>query len=382
MNVRATFDDAGVAGQINFGIGQPSPDLMPVELFARLSEGFMAQAAPLDFNYGARAGDRRFLESLAGFLTRVYGHPASPDSLFVTGGNSQALDMVCERFTQPGDTVLVEEPSYFLAFQVFLDRGLKIVSIPMDDDGMRMDALEAALTQHRPALVYTIPSFNNPSGATLSAARRQRLVALSRVHGFVIAADEVYQMLVYEGEVPPALGTMIDRGNVVSMGTFSKILAPGLRLGWIQAGPEQMRRLNESGWVNSGGSINHFSSHLARRAIDSGEQERHIRHAIRIYAERVDAMQEELERSWRGFARWSKPRGGYFFWLELEEGVNTEVLRRAALDAGTGFQPGSVFSASEGLRHCLRLSFAHYTVDEIREGMGRLTPVLSKAMRG
>jgi DNA-binding transcriptional MocR family regulator len=373
--VRATFDDARAAGSINFGIGQPSPDLMPVELFSRLSSGFMESAEPLDFNYGAKQGDPRFLESLALFLARHYGQPAEPGSLLLTAGNSQALELVCERFTQPGDTVFVEEPSYFLAFQIFLDHGLEIVPIPMDEDGMRMDALEAALRLHRPALVYTIPSFNNPSGVTLSGPRRERLVELSREHGFVIAADEVYQMLVYEGEVPPALGTLIDRGNVVSMGTFSKILAPGLRLGWIQAGPPQMQQLLESGWINSGGSINHFSSHVARYAIDSGLQEDHLAKAVATYRERVEVMHEALERDWSGRARWIKPKGGYFFWLELDEGVDTTALRRAAIEAGTGFQPGSVFSATGDLGHCLRLSFAHYTPAEIRAGMARLNSV-------
>lgn len=376
MNLRATFDSAGVAGQINFGIGQPSPDLMPVDLFRSLSERFIAGADPLDFNYGASQGDRRFLESLATFLTRAYGHPAAPDALFVTGGNSQAIELVCERFTKPGDTVFVEEPSYFLAFQIFLDRGLNIVSIPLDEQGMRMDALEEALRHHQPALVYTIPSFNNPSGVTLSGPRRERLVHLSRAHDFVIAADEVYQLLAYEGDVPPALGTMIDRGNVVSMGTFSKILAPGLRLGWIQAGPGHIKRLLESGWVNSGGSINHYSSHLARHAMDSGLQDQHIEFAVGRYRERVDVMQEELERAFRPLARWTRPRGGYFFWLELENGVDTVALRAEAMAAGTGFQPGPVFSGSGRFGHCLRLSFAHYTADQIREGMHRLSGVL------
>ena len=376
MNVRATFDSAGVAGQINFGIGQPSPDLMPVDLFRSLSEQFIAGADPLDFNYGASQGDRRFLESLATFLTRAYGHPAAPDSLFVTGGNSQAIELVCERFTKPGDTVFVEEPSYFLAFQIFLDRGLNIVSIPLDEQGMRMDALEDALRHHQPALVYTIPSFNNPSGVTLSGPRRERLVDLSRAHDFVIAADEVYQLLVYEGDVPPALGTMIDRGNVVSMGTFSKILAPGLRLGWIQAGPGHIKRLLESGWVNSGGSINHYSSHLARHAMDSGLQDQHIEFAVSRYRERVDVMQEELERAFRPLVRWTRPRGGYFFWLELENGIDTVALRGEAMAAGTGFQPGPVFSGSGRFGHCLRLSFAHYTAAQIREGMHRLSGVL------
>ena len=269
MAVKATFDARPPAGTINFGIGQPSSDLMPVALFRALSDEFLASADPQDFNYGDKQGDVRFRESLADFLSIAYESDTAPESLFLTGGNSQALEFVCERFTQAGDTIFVEEPAYFLAFQVFLDRGLNIISIPLDDKGMSIDALEAALETSKPAMLYTIPSFSNPGGQSLSASRRERLVDLSREHGFVIAADEVYQLLPCFGEVPPALGTMTERGNVLSLGTFSKILAPGLRMGWIQTSEELMETLLDSGWVNSGGSINHVASHLVRHAIDS-----------------------------------------------------------------------------------------------------------------
>ena len=180
---------------------------------------------------------------MAGLLTRQYGAPATPESLFLTGGNSQAIDFVCARFTQPGDTVFVEEPSYFLAFRIFRDHGLNMVSIPLDENGISIDALEAELRRVRPRLLYTIPSFSNPGGQTLTAGRRERLVDLSREHDFLVAADEVYQMLPCFGEVPPALGTMTDRGNVLSLGSFSKILAPGLRLGWIQTSAALMETL-------------------------------------------------------------------------------------------------------------------------------------------
>jgi 2-aminoadipate transaminase len=222
--------DTSVPGTINFGIGQPSADLTPPELFRVLTDRFFASASASDFNYGATRGDPQFITSLAAFVERVYGMAADPLSLFLTTGNSQALALVCERFTEPGDTVFVEEPNYFLAFQILTDRKLDIVSIPVDANGMRVDLVEELLKTRKPRLIYTIPSYQNPTGVTLSRERRERLADLSREHDFVVAADEVYQLLSYTGDVPSAMATLVGRGNVISMGSFSKILAPALRV--------------------------------------------------------------------------------------------------------------------------------------------------------
>ncbi len=155
----------------------------------------------------------------------------------LTGGISQGLDFVCGRLAKAGDVVFVEEPSYPYSFQIFRDHGLEIVGVPVDAAGMDVEQLERLLAQHRPTLVYTIPAFHNPTGRVLDRARRDRLIALSREHGFTIVADEVYQLLYHGAPPPPSFGTLGAAGNVLSLGTFSKILAPGLRLGWIQTTP-------------------------------------------------------------------------------------------------------------------------------------------------
>jgi DNA-binding transcriptional MocR family regulator len=378
MGLKVTFDAAPPPGAINFGIGQPSADLLPLPLFREAMDGFLESAEPLDFNYGEKQGDERFRRALAEFLGRAHGKQTTAEELFLTNGNSQALDFICDRFTRPGDTVFVEEPSYFLAFQVFRDHGLNIVGIPVDADGMQIDILEKALRRSPPALVYTIPSFNNPSGRVLSRERRQRLVELSAQHGFIIAADEVYQMLSYFGEAPPAMGTMAGQGRVLSMGSFSKILAPGLRLGWIQTSAEAMDVMLDSGWVNSGGSVNHVTSHIVRHAIESGLQETHLELLRSAYRQRLLAMEEALEAHFDGLAVWDRPDGGYFFWLELAPGVDTTKLRPPALEAGTGFMPGPFFSGSGDFSNFLRLSFAHYGVDQIRQGVALLGQVLAR----
>ena len=379
---KVTFDGKPPPGVINLGIGQPSNDLLPVKLLKAASDDFLRVAQPQELNYGDKQGDIRFRESLSDFLGESYGSNTEPESLLLTCGNSQALDFICERFTQPGDTVFVEEPTYFLAFQIFRDHGLKIVPLPMDRDGLVIEALEDALKITKPRLLYTIPSFSNPGGQTLSAERRKHLVDLSREHDFMIAADEVYQMLPYFGEVPPALGTMIEHGNVLSMGTFSKIMAPGLRLGWLQAPEHLMEIALASGWVNSGGSANHVTSHIVRHAIDMGLQESFIDTLQDEYRGRVEAMHQSLREHLPKHARWERPNGGYFFWLELGEGVDAKELRKNSFDYGIGFQPGEVFSSTGDFKNYLRLSFAHYNQEEIHQAIPRLAKLLQKSGAG
>ena len=376
MSKKVTFDGAPEPGTINFGVGQPSADLLPVELMRIAADDFLRTALPIELNYGERQGDIRFLETLAAFLSDHYNSTVTADSLFVTAGNSQALDFVCALFTRPGDTVIVEEPSYFLAFQIFADHGLNIVSVPVDEEGMDIDRLEQELQRTSPKMLYTIPSFHNPGGQSMSVARRERLAELSREHDFLIAADEVYQLLWYKQAPPPALGTMSDRGNILSLGSFSKILAPGLRLGWIQTSAELMEKLLESGAVNSGGSFNHFTSHLVRHAIELGLQQSLLQKLRQAYGSRVQAMDEALQEHIGELANWQMPGGGYFFWLKFAESVDTSALRRKAAQYQTGFQPGENFSSGGGLRNYLRLSFAHYNEADIHEGVARLGKLL------
>lgn len=371
-----TFDGAPDPGSINFGVGQPSADLLPVALVESAARRFLGNAQPLELNYGARQGDVRFRTALAEFLAGTYGFEVEADSLFVTAGNSQALDFVCAQFSRPGDVVLVEEPSYFLAFRIFRDHGLKIVGVPLDGAGMDLAALEAAVHRHRPRLVYTIPSYQNPTGQLMPERNRARLVELARENGFTIVADEVYQPLWYGSPPPPPLAAWSVKGPVLSLGSFSKILAPGMRLGWIQAGPEAVARLNDSGVVTSGGSFNHFSSLVVRHAMTSGALASWVEQLRLAYAQRLDAMDAALHEHLGDRARWLRPGGGYFFWVELDPGTDSVQGLERARSLGTGFQPGAASSCTGEQKHCIRLSFAHYGPDAIREGMARLAGAL------
>ena len=375
MSKTVSFDGAPPPGTINFGIGQPSADLLPVDLIKQASRVFFDEAQPFELNYGVMQGDERFLESLARFLTAGYDAPTLSSELFVTGGNSQALDLVSLVYAKPGDTVFVEEPSYFLAFQIFRDRGLNIVGIPIDDDGLCVEALRQELESHRPAFLYTIPSYHNPGGQCTSAARRKQIVELAEQHDFLIVADEVYQLLFYSDPPPPAYGTMIASDRVVSLGSFSKILAPGMRLGWIQSSERLRSRCMSNGFINSGGSINHISSLIVRQAIDNGSLDSHIKSLRQSYRSRVAAMDHALQEHFNDIAEWTRPDGGYFFWLRFDESVDTAPLREKARDIEAGFQAGTVFSSKGQLKNCMRLSFAHYLDNDIREGIARIRPL-------
>ena len=375
MKGTLSFDGPAPTGTINFGLGQPSADLLPLELIRQASEAYFREATPSELNYGDLPGDARFLDSLAGYLSDGYGVTTDAGALFVTGGCSQALDLVSTVFAEPGDTIFVEEPSYFLAFQIFRDHGLNTVPIPVDDDGLDLEHLQRELGKHQPAFIYTIPAYQNPGGQTLSAERRRKLVELSQQRDFLIVADEVYHLLSYRGEPPPALGTMIESDTVISLGSFSKILAPGLRLGWIHTSDGLRQRLLAGGFVNAGGSINHYTSHIVRLAIDLGLLEEHVTNLRRSYRSRVNAMDAALQEHFSGIAQWSRPDGGYFFWLKFSDDVDTVPLKEKAVSLESGFQPGTLFSSTGDLHNYMRLSFAHYDEADILNGIARLRPL-------
>ena len=361
---------------IDFGVGQPDFDILPLEIVRRAAAERLAAGDTTLLNYGYEQGDGYFRLALADFLTRGYAMPVDADSLLVTAGASQALDMLCTLYTQPGDVILVEEPTYFIALRIFADHRLRVVGVPTDAHGLRMDTLEDAVVEHRPALVYVIPSFQNPTGATLPEDRRRQLADLSRRHGFTVVADEVYQLLGYTETPPAPMAAYLDRGNIVSVGSFSKILAPGLRLGWLQAAPAVIERLVNGGLIFSGGSLNHFTSNIVRVALERGWQDEYLAELHALYRTRIDVLDAALRAELGERVRYTKPTGGYFFWLRLPEGVDAVALRPRAQALNVDFRPGINFSGNDGLHNYLRLSFAFYDAARLEEGARRLGQVL------
>jgi len=289
------------------------------------------------------------------------------------------VDLICTLLTQPGDLVLVEEPTYFLAFNIFRDHGLRVASIPLDGDGINLEALEMKLQQERAVFLYTVPTFQNPTSVTLSRARRDALVALARQYNFFIVADEVYQMLYYSGQPPTPLAHYVEQAPVISLGTFSKILAPGLRLGWLQAAPNLVERFVDSGIVRSGGGLNPFVSGVVRSAIELGLQAQYLAELRQLYGERVVALDQALRAQLLPGVEFVTPKGGYFFWLKLPKTMDAQDLLPKAELYKTGFRIGNKFSSTGTLSNYLRLCFAYYDSAQLVEGAERLRDVLRDA---
>jgi DNA-binding transcriptional MocR family regulator len=363
---------------IDFGLGHPGADLLPLGLMAHAAAARLQGEDSSLLQYGHEQGDGYFRRALAAFLTRHYGQPIDMDGLFVTGGASQALDLICTLYTQPGDVVFVEEPTYFLALRIFADHHLRAIPIATDNQGMRPEAVDAALAHHRPALLYSIPTFQNPSGVTLSLARRQQLAELAEDYNFLIVADEVYHLLSYAAPPPPPLASYAATGHVLGLGSFSKILAPGLRLGWVQAAPQHIDRMVNSGLLDSGGGLNPFTSGIVRMALDEGWQDAHLAHVRQVYGRRANALTAALRLELSDQVAFAAPAGGYFHWLTLPAHLDGEALFRRAPRYKVGFRPGARFSATGQLQHCLRLSFAHYDEGQLAEGVSRLRLLLTE----
>ncbi len=364
-------------GVIDLAWGHPSDRLHPLTTLKPAIDEVFARGEIAALQYSGYQGYGPLIESLAGFLSDepCYVEPVAPQNLYLGYGASHGLDVACTLFTRTGDTVWVEEPSYYLVRQILLDHGLNIVGVPTDENGMDVAAAAQMLASGdlpRPQLVYVIPTYHNPMGSVMPSDRRQRLVELAVENEFIVAADEAYHLLHYADPPPPTLATY-DRsecGAVVSLGSFSKILAPGIKLGWVHARPKLVERYTYAGSNFSGGN-NNFAAAIVDVAIRTGLLAEHLANLRQIYRERVTVMDRALA-GYLPDARFQVPSGGYYFWLRLPEEVDTRALERCALEAGVTMRSGPAFSGQSLFENCLRVCFALSEPDEIEEGLRRL----------
>ena len=363
-------------GVIDLAIGHPALELLPVDLLRRAAGQALAGSDASMLQYGFEQGDGRFRAALASFLSEQYSCPVGPEQLFVSNGVSQALDLICTLFSRPGDHVLVEEPTYFLALRIFADHGLRVIAVPTDEDGLILEALEEELRRRKPAFLYTVPTFQNPGGMTLSESRRERLAELARKHGFLVLADEVYHPLAYRSRPPRAMACLASDGGVLSLGSFSKILAPGLRLGWVQGSPQPLRRLAQCGMLDSGGGLNPFVSAVVGSVLERGMIREHLAGLIGEYGDRSRALASALRAALPSGIEVAEPHGGFFVWLALPPGQDSAKLLPRALARGVSFVPGARFSSRGSLQNFLRLSFSYYRPDQLAEGAHRLGSLL------
>ena len=276
--------------------------------------------------------------------------------------------------------MLVQSPVYHLALRIFADHGLELVPVASDEGGLRVEAAAEALARlaaqgRRPRFLYTVPTWCNPTGISLTEERRRALVALAARYELLTLEDDVYRELWYDAPSPPALSTLAPE-TVVRLGSFSKILAPGLRLGWLIAPPALVRRCVECGLLDSGGGVSHFTAHVVAAYLALGLLDDHLEALRTVYRGRRDALMAALPRHLPAGCRWQTPGGGFFAWVQLPAGCDSAALLPAAEAAGVSFVPGARFFTVEGDARCLRLAFSLLAEEELAEGVRRLGMLL------
>lgn len=359
---------------VNFKVGQPAPSMLPLEKVRQCAATKLAEDDPLFLQYGFIPGYPTFREALSKFLTTNYKVPVDPEHLFVNNGVTGALSFAIGLMCSSGDLVLGEEPTYFLARQIFKDFDLKLEQIPMDPKGLDVDALERKLENGcRPKFLYTVPTGHNPTGRTLPVDRREKLVDLAEKYDFIIFADEVYQLLCFPHvDVPPPMMAFDKgRGRVLSMSSFSKTMAPAMRLGWYWAEPKLLKPMLESGQMDSSGGFNPIIQGIMHTAIDNGMLQEHVEWSQKTLWERCDTLMKALDVSLPKGCSYEIPQGGYFVLVQCPEGTDTVALNNLAMsEFKVQFLPGAGFG--ENMKHFLRLSFSYYDAEGVRIGASRL----------
>ena len=377
---------------ISFAGGLPAPELFPIAEAQAAACRVLTDGGVEALQYGPTEGFVPLRQFIVDRMSR-YGIRAKAENVVITNGSQQALDLIGKLLLNPGDRILVEEPTYLGALQAWNAYQAEYISVPSDDDGLRTELLEAAL-RVGPKFMYVLPNFQNPGGTTLPLERRLEVVRLSNKYGIPVVEDDPYGALRFEGEhLPPLVALDSDfqtnagsngrgymEGNVVYLGTFSKTLAPGLRLGWVVAPVEIIDQLV---MAKQGVDLHTatFNQMLAWELVKDGFMDEHVRVIRRVYGERRDVMLAALERYFPEGCSWTHPEGGLFLWARVPEWIDTAELLKEAVQARVAYVPGFAFYAEPGHgRNTMRLNFSNAQPAQIEEGIRRLGDLLKKKL--
>ena len=374
--VREMFHWATLPGMISLGAGSPAPELFPVEAFRRATNQVLDQEAVGALQYGITEGYMPLREWIAEHM-QSKGFTVSADEVLITTGSQQAMDLLVRVLVDKGDLVVVERPTFIATLQALDTCEADFLSGPMDDQGLMVDELERRLAGALPKLICAQPNFQNPSGVSMSLPRRMQLAHLAGERGIPIVEDDPYAELIYEGEALPSIKSFDAAGLTLYLGSFSKILMPGLRIGWA-AGPaevlEKMAVVKQSNDLHTDGLVQRVVNVMVR----SGELPGHI-DTLRIeYRRRRDAMLSALAEHFPPEATWTHPRGGLFVWVELPEGVNCGDLMKPAVERLVLFPPGAGFFRDGSGQNTMRLNFSNQPAVQIEEGVKRLGEVVKE----
>ncbi|MBK8257289.1 MAG: PLP-dependent aminotransferase family protein [Polyangiaceae bacterium] len=363
---------------LSFAGGLPAPELFPVKEIAEAHERVLAREGGAALQYSTTEGFGPLREWIAARLSSL-GIGCNAERVLITNGSQQGIDLAARVLLDPGDRVAVENPSYLAALQVFAAQNVRFAIVGSDDEGMRTDELEQIHAREKIRLVYLVPNFQNPRGTTLSLSRRKTLVEFAQRHNIPVLEDDPYGALRFEGSDTPSLAALDDRGVVIHLGTFSKTLAPGLRIGWVTAPAEILR-----GMTVAKQAADLHTATLAQRAtaalLETFDYDGHLNVIRGVYGERRRTMLSALSRHMPKGTRWTRPDGGMFTWVELPHGLSASELFSAALAEHVAFVPGSSFYSENPRHDTMRLNFSNRSPEWIEEGIMRLGRVTARAL--
>jgi 2-aminoadipate transaminase len=377
--IRELFKLLGKPGIISFAGGFPDPALFDAQGIAQASQAVLASNPGPVLQYGATEGYQPLREGISAFMANK-GATVAPDGLIVTTGSQQALDLIGKTMISPGDKVIVEAPTFLATIQCFRLYGAHIIGAPIDANGVDVDKLEALIEEHKPKLVYLIPTFGNPSGATLSLERRQRILEIAVRTQTLVVEDDPYGELYFDAPPPPSMlalssGVPGSRDWLAHCGSFSKILSPGLRVGWMIAPPELLAKATMCKQFSDAHTSN-LTQAICAHYLTQDRLNGALAVVRSTYAERARVMAESLRRELGDAIEFNQPQGGMFFWARLTgangKAANAAEFAKRAIDQGVAFVPGAPFYAHDPDLSTLRLSFATADVSKIEEGIARL----------
>ena len=372
--IREIFKVIAQPGMISFAGGNPAPEALPDGLVREIADDVLRSSGKVLLQYGATEGYAPFRESLKEYVRNMLGCEI-PDILPVTG-STQAMDLLSKALIDPGDAVLVENPSFLGNMQCLKLYQAELVPVESDDEGMVMEDLEKKIREYHPKLLYTIPTFQNPSGKTLPEDRRRKVAELAGKYGMVVAEDDPYRDLRYDGSPLPSIKSFDRDGWVVFLGSFSKIISPGLRVGYVAGDPEIIRKCTvgkQSTDVHTANLNQAVVDQFIRRDLLPG----HIRTICANYGEKMKFMLSKLA-EFPGSVRYTKPQGGLFIWAELPEHMNAKELLDRAIEKKVAFVPGTHFCVGGGHLNTIRLNFSNSSLEQIETGMNILKELVAE----
>ena len=372
---------AGQPGITSFAGGYPDPTLFPIDELHKIYDDLLTPANASALQYTASDGTPELRALVAGRLT-ADGMPCAPDDVLITQGGQQGLDLVAKLFIDAGEVIVCERPTFLGALIAFNPCEPAYASVPMDDEGLDTDALEQVLrTTQRVKLIYTVPDFQNPTGRTMSLARRRRLVELADEFDVMVLEDTPYRELRYDGERLPSIKSLDTSGRVIHLGSFSKILAPGLRLGWVLAEPEIREKLSllKLAADTQNGTLN---MRAAAAYLSGFDIEAHIAGMLPTYRHQRDLMLASIEEHFPAGVRWTRPDGGLFTWVTFPEGLDTAAFQRDHLipRAGVILVPSAPFFATEPEVNHARMSFSGVPDDRLVAGVTAMGGLLREVL--